>query len=47
MSDEILGKLDDMAERCDRLEAEMMREDVMGSEKGKDVGAGSLREEGS
>ena len=46
MSDEILVKLDDMAERCDRLEAEMMREDIMGLEKGKDDG-GILREEES
>jgi len=31
VSDEILTKLDDMAERCDRLEAELLMRDAAGS----------------
>jgi len=31
VSDEILTKLDDMAERCDRIEAELLMRDAAGS----------------
>jgi BMFP domain-containing protein YqiC len=39
ISDEILTRLDDMAERCDRLEQEMMLKDAtteIGGSKGED-----------
>ncbi|KAJ9602919.1 hypothetical protein H2200_012699 [Cladophialophora chaetospira] len=42
ISDEILTKLDDMAERCDRLEQEMLVRETSGSAlEGKESQAGS------
>ena len=38
ISDEILTRLDDMAERCDRLEQEMMLRDTTGDVSGKEDG---------
>ena len=38
ISDEILTRLDDMAERCDRLEQEMLLRDTAEDASGKDEG---------
>lgn len=38
ISDEILTRLDDMAERCDRLEQEMLLRDATGDASGKEEG---------
>jgi hypothetical protein len=45
ISNEILTRLDDMAERCDRLEQEMLLRDQSNSV-AKSVASGSVKEEG-